>query len=172
MSLMLQKLNNIRSLRAMSREFSIDVLEEMLEKLRVVTEEKRSEQQSALQQQAEYQEKINTWLELMIADGITPDELVTQNAGPSKETPAASGKISVYRFFRCPKNLDRPGAYAEADRPCDCGRCDAGKFSDLSVSENDIRQELRLLSDGEKITVGNPTVCISKRQNHLLLYKV
>lgn len=74
MSLMLQKLNNIRSLRAMSREFSIDVLEEMLEKLRVVTEEKRSEQQSALQQQAEYQEKINTWLELMIADGITPDE--------------------------------------------------------------------------------------------------
>ncbi|HHU4104695.1 TPA: DNA-binding protein, partial [Raoultella planticola] len=35
MSLMLQKLNNIRSLRAMSREFSIDVLEEMLEKLRV-----------------------------------------------------------------------------------------------------------------------------------------
>ena len=32
MSLMLHKLNNIRSLRTLSREFSIDVLEEMLEK--------------------------------------------------------------------------------------------------------------------------------------------
>lgn len=98
MSLMLQKLNNIRSLRAMSRKFSIDVLEEMLEKLRVVTEEKRSEQQSALQQQAEYQEKINTWLELMIADGITPDELVTQNAGPSKEAKKRQPRPAKYRF--------------------------------------------------------------------------
>ena len=31
MSVMLQSLNNIRTLRAMAREFSIDVLEEMLE---------------------------------------------------------------------------------------------------------------------------------------------
>ncbi len=31
MNLMLQNLNNIRTLRAMAREFSIDVLEEMLE---------------------------------------------------------------------------------------------------------------------------------------------
>ncbi|EPY4581724.1 DNA-binding protein StpA [Klebsiella variicola] len=71
MSLMLHKLNNIRSLRTLSREFSIDVLEEMLEKLRIVTEEKRTQQQ-----QAEYQEKVNTWLELMRADGISPDDLV------------------------------------------------------------------------------------------------
>ncbi|WP_130943239.1 DNA-binding protein StpA [Klebsiella quasipneumoniae] len=98
MSLMLQKLNNIRSLRAMSREFSIDVLEEMLEKLRVVTEEKRSEQHSTLQQQAEYQEKINTWLELMIADGITPDELVTQNAGPSKAVKKRQPRPAKYRL--------------------------------------------------------------------------
>ena len=60
----------------MSREFSIDVLEEMLEKLRIVTEEKRTQQQLAAQQQAEYQEKVNTWLELMRADGISPDDLV------------------------------------------------------------------------------------------------
>ena len=46
MSSMLHKLNNIRSLRALSREFSIDVLEEMLEKLRIVTEEKRTQQQA------------------------------------------------------------------------------------------------------------------------------
>ncbi len=73
---MLHKLNNIRSLRALSREFSIDVLEEMLEKLRIVTEEKTYATAAAAQQQAEYQEKVNTWLELMRADGISPDELV------------------------------------------------------------------------------------------------
>ena len=48
----------------------------MLEKLRIVTEEKRTQQQLAAQQQAEYQEKVNTWLELMSADGISPDDLV------------------------------------------------------------------------------------------------
>ncbi len=45
MSVMLQSLNNIRTLRAMAREFSIDVLEEMLEKFRVVTKERREEEQ-------------------------------------------------------------------------------------------------------------------------------
>ena len=87
MSSMLHKLNNIRSLRALSREFSIDVLEEMLEKLRIVTEEKRTQQQQAAQQQAEYQEKVNTWLELMRADGISPDELVADI-----QPPKAGGK--------------------------------------------------------------------------------
>ncbi len=42
MSVMLQSLNNIRTLRAMAREFSIDVLEEMLEKFRVVTKERNN----------------------------------------------------------------------------------------------------------------------------------
>ncbi|VDR25270.1 H-NS homolog stpA [Raoultella terrigena] len=57
MSLMLQKLNNIRSLRAMTREFSIDALDDMLEKLRIVTEEKRTQQQADHAQKAEYQRK-------------------------------------------------------------------------------------------------------------------
>ncbi|XXD08494.1 DNA-binding protein StpA [Klebsiella sp. R445] len=98
MSLMLQKLNNIRSLRAMSREFSIDVLEEMLEKLRVVTEEKRAEQLAASEQHAEYQEKVQTWLELMIADGITPDELVSLDAAPHQGSKKRQPRPEKYRF--------------------------------------------------------------------------
>jgi DNA-binding protein H-NS len=89
MSLMLQKLNNIRSLRAMSREFSIDVLEEMLENSG--SSLKKNAQSSTLPcNSSRIPGKINTWLELMIADGITPDELVTQNAGPSKAVKNAS----------------------------------------------------------------------------------
>ena len=76
MSLTLQNLNNIRTLRAMARELTLDVLEEMLEKVRVVAEEKRSEQAELEQQRAEQQEKINTLLELMKADGISPTDLL------------------------------------------------------------------------------------------------
>ena len=98
MSLLLEKLNNIRSLRAMSREFSIDVLEDMLAKLRTVTEEKRAEEQAAQAQQAEYQEKINTWLELMTADGITPEELVGHATATSKGGKKRQPRPAKYRF--------------------------------------------------------------------------
>jgi len=94
---MLQKLNNIRSLRAMTREFSIDALDDMLEKLRIVTEEKRIQQQADHAQKAEYQEKISTWLELMMADGITPDELLGQKRSPG--TKARRPRPAKYRFI-------------------------------------------------------------------------
>ncbi|QPF26578.1 DNA-binding protein StpA [Klebsiella sp. BDA134-6] len=98
MSLLLEKLNNIRSLRAMSCEFSIDVLEDMLAKLRTVTEEKRAEEQAAQAQRAEHQEKLNTWLELMIADGITPEQLVGHNSASSKGNKKRQPRPPKYRF--------------------------------------------------------------------------
>ena len=93
MSVMLQSLNNIRTLRAMAREFSIDVLEEMLEKFRVVTKERR--------ELAERQEKISTWLELMKADGINPEELL----GNSSAAAPRAGK----------KRQPRPAKYKFTD---------------------------------------------------------
>lgn len=84
MSLMLQKLNNMRTLRAATREFSTDVLEEMLEKLRNVTEEKRAEEAEAREAEARKREKINELIELMQADGIKPNELLA--SGSAKGT--------------------------------------------------------------------------------------
>ena len=98
MSLLLEKLNNIRSLRAMSREFSIDVLEDMLAKLRTVTEEKRAEEQAAQALRVEHQEKINTWLELMMADGITPEQLVGYNSTSPKGSKKRQPRPAKYRF--------------------------------------------------------------------------
>ena len=99
MSSMLQNLNNIRTLRAMARDFSIDVLEEMLEKFRIVTEEKRNEQNEMQQQQAEQQQKINALLERMKADGISPEDLlgkdVLKGASQSQKRQAREAK---YRF--------------------------------------------------------------------------
>ncbi|BBS38414.1 DNA-binding protein StpA [Enterobacter cloacae complex sp. 2024EL-00215] len=100
MSLTLQNLNNIRTLRAMARELSLDVLEEMLEKVRIVAEEKRSEQEEFEQQRAEQQDKINALLEQMKADGISPSDLLgsqlAQTGNPAKKRKAREAK---YRFI-------------------------------------------------------------------------
>lgn len=100
MSVMLQSLNNIRTLRAMAREFSIDVLEEMLEKFRVVTKERREEEQQQQRELAERQEKISTWLELMKADGINPEELLA---------------IALLRHHALVKRQPRPAKYKFID---------------------------------------------------------
>ncbi|SQJ05323.1 DNA-binding protein StpA [Salmonella enterica subsp. enterica serovar Poona] len=99
MNLMLQNLNNIRTLRAMAREFSIDVLEEMLEKFRVVTKERREEEELQQRQLAEKQEKINAFLELMKADGINPEELFAMDSAmprSAKKRQPRPAKISFY----------------------------------------------------------------------------
>lgn len=98
MSSMLHKLNNIRTLRAMSREFSSDVLEEMLEKFRIVTEEKRSEEESLRENMAEKQEKINSLLEMMRAEGISPDELLGDTATAVNTGKKRAARPAKYRF--------------------------------------------------------------------------
>lgn len=98
MSLMLQNLNNIRSLRAMAREFSIDVLEEMLEKFRAVTKERREEEELLQRQRAEQQEKINALLELMKADGINPEELLSGGVITSRAGKKRQPRPAKYRY--------------------------------------------------------------------------
>ncbi|HGL5815024.1 TPA: DNA-binding protein StpA [Citrobacter koseri] len=98
MTLMLQNLNNIRTLRAMAREFSIDVLEEMLEKFRVVTKERREEEEEQQRLRAEQQEKINTFLEMMKADGINPEDLLNMGAATPRSGNKRQPRPAKYRF--------------------------------------------------------------------------
>ena len=100
MSVMLQSLNNIRTLRGMAREFSIDVLEEMLEKFRVVTKERREEEEQQQRELAERQEKISTWLELMKADGINPEELLgNSSAAAPRAGKKRQPRPAKYKFI-------------------------------------------------------------------------
>ncbi|MGY9372112.1 DNA-binding protein StpA [Citrobacter pasteurii] len=98
MSSMLKNLNNIRSLRAMAREFSVDVLEDMLEKFRVVTKERRDEEEQLQRQRAEQQEKINTLLALMQADGINPEELLSMTSATARSVKKRQPRPAKYRF--------------------------------------------------------------------------
>ena len=98
MSLMLKNLNNIRTLRSMAREFPIEVLEDMLEKFRVVTKERRDEEEKLQRQRAEQQEKINTLLALMQADGINPEELLSMVPTTSRVGKKRQPRPAKYHF--------------------------------------------------------------------------
>ncbi|CAM6957160.1 DNA-binding protein StpA [Citrobacter portucalensis] len=99
MSSMLKNLNNIRSLRAMAREFSVDVLEDMLEKFRVVTKERSDEEEQLQRQRAEQQAKINALLAQMQADGISPEELLSITPATARSVKKRQPRPAKYRFI-------------------------------------------------------------------------
>ena len=89
MSEALKILNNIRTLRAQARECSLETLEEMLEKLEVVVNERREEDSQAQAEVEERTRKLQQYREMLIADGIDPNELLqtmaaTKAAGKAK----------------------------------------------------------------------------------------
>jgi len=96
---MLKNLNNIRSLRVMAREFSVDVLEDMLEKFRVVTKERRDEEEQLQRQRAEQQAKINALLAQMQADGISPEELLSITPATARSVKKRQPRPAKYRFI-------------------------------------------------------------------------
>lgn len=69
-------LNNIRTLRAQAREISLEALEELLEKLTAIVEDRRTEEASVQQQNAERQAKIEALRAKLLEDGIDPSELL------------------------------------------------------------------------------------------------
>lgn len=76
MSESLKILNNIRTLRAQARECSLETLEEMLEKLEIVVNKRREEDSQAKAEIEERTRKLQQYREMLIADGIDPNELL------------------------------------------------------------------------------------------------
>jgi len=77
MSEALKTLNNIRTLRAQARECSLETLEEMLEKLEVVVNERRDEDSQVQAEIEERTRKLQQYREMLIADGIDLSELLS-----------------------------------------------------------------------------------------------
>ncbi|POL94921.1 DNA-binding protein, partial [Escherichia coli] len=72
----LKALNNIRTLRAQARETDLATLEEMLEKLTTIVEDRREEENSARKEQEERQAKLEAFRQKLLEDGIDPTELL------------------------------------------------------------------------------------------------
>lgn len=83
----------------MAREFSVDVLEDMLEKFRVVTKERRDEEEQIQRQRAEQQAKINALLAQMQADGISPEELLSITPATARSVKKRQPRPAKYRFI-------------------------------------------------------------------------
>ena len=75
MAEVLKVLTNIRSLRVLARNESLELLESILEKLQLVISEKREELMKIQQEEKERQERIAKYKDLLKQEGITVDEL-------------------------------------------------------------------------------------------------
>ncbi|ASX25799.1 H-NS family nucleoid-associated regulatory protein [Candidatus Williamhamiltonella defendens] len=80
MSEALKILNNIRTLRAQARECSLETLEEMLEKLTAVVNERKQEENKAKKKEEEYKRKIEKMKALFIEEGIDLHEFLQTSA--------------------------------------------------------------------------------------------
>ncbi|WP_117107340.1 H-NS family histone-like protein [Klebsiella variicola] len=100
----LKTLNNIRILRAQAREFALETLEEMLEKLTIVVEERREEEVSAQKEQSERQAKLEAFRQKLLEDGIDPAELLS-SLGSNSPSKSKTGS----------KRAPRPAKYKYTD---------------------------------------------------------
>ncbi len=66
MSEALKVLNNIRTLRAQARETDLETLEEMLEKLSVIVDERREEEQAILKEQEQRRAKLEAFRQKLL----------------------------------------------------------------------------------------------------------
>ncbi|GJA56391.1 DNA-binding protein [Aeromonas caviae] len=94
----LKVLLNIRSLRAACRDLTLEQLEEGLEKLSAIVDERRQDESAERQAREEHQKKIAEYAEMLKAAGIDPAELVNtvvpENTKVSKRAP----RPAKYRY--------------------------------------------------------------------------
>lgn len=84
MSELTKTLLNIRSLRAFSRELTLEQLEEALDKLTIVVEERKEAEEADRAAQAEQEAKLAAIAEKIAQDGIDVEALISALAGETK----------------------------------------------------------------------------------------
>lgn len=94
----LKVLNNIRTLRAQAREVDLVTLEEMLEKLTTIVEDRREEEASFIKQQEEKQAKLEAFRQKMLEDGIDPAELLSVASTSIKTKSTRTPRPAKYKY--------------------------------------------------------------------------
>ncbi|MGF1910643.1 H-NS histone family protein [Vibrio kasasachensis] len=84
MSELTKTLLNIRSLRAFSRELTLEQLEEALEKLTMVVSERKDVEEEERAALAEQEAKLSAIAEQIAKDGIDVEALISALAGETK----------------------------------------------------------------------------------------
>ncbi len=101
MSDLLKSLSNIRSLRVVAREASLEQLEAIAEKIAIVVEEKREEIRAQEAENAKRLEGLKKYRELLDQDGISAEELVLLLSGEKVERKKRerSPRPAKYKFI-------------------------------------------------------------------------
>ncbi|SFU72834.1 histone-like nucleoid-structuring protein H-NS [Xenorhabdus koppenhoeferi] len=99
MSENLKSLNNIRTLRAQARECELTTLEEMLEKLTTVVEERREEESQARAQIEERTRKLQEYREMLEKDGIELSDLVDALSGKATSKSKRAARPAKYSYI-------------------------------------------------------------------------
>lgn len=92
MSELTKTLLNIRSLRAFSRELTLEQLEEALDKLTTVVEERKEVEEAERAAAAAQEEKLSAIAEQIAKDGIDVEALISALAGETKGKSKAKSK--------------------------------------------------------------------------------
>ncbi len=99
MSDTIKTLLNLRSLRALSREMTLEQLEEALEKLQSVVAERQESEAEERAQLAEKQAKLEEFRQMMIDSGIAPEDLLdTMSATTVKTKQKRAPRPAKYKF--------------------------------------------------------------------------
>ncbi|ODP99971.1 MULTISPECIES: H-NS family nucleoid-associated regulatory protein [Salinivibrio] len=100
MSDAMKALLNLRSLRAVAKEMTAEQLKEALEKLQTVVEEREEIERQAQEEEKARLAKLEKYREMLIADGIEPDELMKLlgGASKSKSTGKRAARPAKYQY--------------------------------------------------------------------------
>ncbi|WIG71441.1 H-NS histone family protein (plasmid) [Photobacterium damselae] len=98
MSETISVLLNLRTLRAQSRELTLDQLQEGLEKLTQVVNERVQEEEQLRAENREKEEKLEAYRQLLLADGIDPEELVASMSASKSKKASRAARPAKYRY--------------------------------------------------------------------------
>lgn len=77
---------NLRSLRSISREMTLKQLNESLEKLTQIVNERTVEEEKRESENKERNNKLEAYCEMLLADGLDPEELLQVMNAASKKS--------------------------------------------------------------------------------------
>ncbi len=98
MSESLKCFTNIRTLRALAREHTLPELEEMLGKFESVVSERREAEAAIAEESRQKEEKLAKYRQMLLDDGIDPNELTVSDAGSSKPRAKRAPRPAKYKY--------------------------------------------------------------------------
>ena len=91
-------LNNLRSLRVLARELSLEELKSMLEKFTLVVKEKHQEEEQRQLEQKERSARLDKYRALLLEEGVTIDELAELLNSSKEATRKRAARPAKYQY--------------------------------------------------------------------------